>query len=220
MQDDGTALTGVFKYNTDLFNESTIARMGNHFQVLLEAVVASPEQQVGQLPLLTEAERHRLLVKWNNTAREYPQDKYIHQLFESQVKENPDAVAVVFADRQLTYEQLNRQANQLARYLITLGVKPETLVGICVERSVAMVVAVLGVLKAGGAYVPLDPAYPQERLSYILSNSGVEVLLTQSSLLASLPKHQNLQLVCLDTDGEDAIALESSDNLDRPLESR
>ena len=216
MQDDGKSLTGVFKYNTDLFNESTITLMANHFQSLLKAVVINPQQPVGQLPLLTDAERHQLLVKWNDTAREYPQDKCIHQLFESQVEQNPDAVAVVFADRQLTYQQLNRQANQLARYLKTLEVKPETLVGICVERSVEMVVAILGVLKAGGAYLSLDPAYPQARLNYMLSDSGVEVLLTQSSLLASLPL-DNLRLICLDTDW-DAIAQQSQDNLDRSLD--
>ena len=212
MLDDGTSVMGSFKYNTDLFKEETISRMASHFQTLLEGIIVNPQEKVGQLPLLTEIERHQLLVEWNDTATEYPTDKCIHQLFEEQVHRTPDAVAVVFEQQQLTYRQLNQKANQLAHHLTSLGVKPEVLVGICVERSVEMVVGLLGILKAGGAYVPLDPSYPQERLSYMLDDSGVEVLLTQQSLLTSLPPNE-AQVVCLDSHGE-ATLQENQENLD------
>ncbi len=212
MLDDGTSLRGSFKYNTNLFKEETIARMASHFQTLLEGIIANPQEKVGQLPLLTEVERHQLLVEWNDTATEYPTDKCIHQLFEEQVDKTPDAVAVVFEQEQLTYRQLNQKANQLAHHLTSLGVKPEVLVGICVERSVEMVVGLLGILKAGGAYVPLDPSYPQERLNYMLSDSAVGVLLTQNSLLESLPEH-NARVVCLHSD-RTAIEQHSKENLD------
>ncbi|NJO96593.1 MAG: amino acid adenylation domain-containing protein [Pleurocapsa sp. CRU_1_2] len=192
-------LEGFWEYNTDLFEGSTIERMSKHFQTLLEAIANNPQQRVSELPLLTQPERHQLLVEWNETERNYPKDKCLHQLFEEQVEKTPDAVAVVFEEQQLTYRELNNRANQLAHYLKSLGVKPETLVGICIERSVEMVVGLLGILKAGGAYVPLDPHYPQERLSYMLADSRVEVLLSQSSLLPSLPEHQ-AKVVCLDTD--------------------
>ena len=129
--------------------------------------------------MLSEAEKHQVLVEWNETKRDYPKDKCIHQLFEEQVKRTPEAVAVVFEDQQLTYRELNSQANQLAHYLKKLGVGPETLVGICVERSLEMIVGLLGILKAGGAYVPLDPGYPKERLAFMLEDARVGVLLTQ-----------------------------------------
>ncbi|EGJ29404.1 MULTISPECIES: non-ribosomal peptide synthetase [Moorena] len=198
-------------YSTDIFEPDTIARMMGHFQTLLEAVVANPEQKVLQLPLMKSSELHQILVEWNNTKTDYPKDKCIHQLFEEQVEKTPDAVAVVFEDKQLTYSELNSRANQLAHYLQTLGVKPEVLVGICVERSLEMIVGLLGILKAGGAYVPLDPNYPSERLAYMLFDAGVLVLLTQQSLVVSLPEHQT-QVVCLDRDW-DAIASLSNQNL-------
>ena len=205
-------LVGEWEYNTDLFDGSTIECMAGHFQNLLLAIVENPQQTVGELPLLSEAERHQLLVEWNDTECEYPTDKCIHQLFEEQVEKTPLSVAVVFDTEQLTYQQLNQRANQLAHHLQSLGVKPEVLVGICVERSLEMVVGLLGILKAGGAYVPLDPTYPQERLSYMLADSGVEVLLTQESLVESLPSH-TAQIVSLDTDWG-AIAQYSQKNLD------
>ena len=192
-------LVGSWEYNTDLFDGSTIKRMAAHFQNLLSAIVVNPVAAVGELPLLSAAERNQLLTEWNNTATEYPTDKCIHQLFEQQVEKTPDAVAVVFENQQLTYQQLNQTANQLAHHLLSLGVGPETLVGICVERSVEMMMGLLGILKAGGAYVPLDPNYPPSRLSYMLADSGVEVLLTNRSLLESLPQNQ-VRVVCLDTD--------------------
>ncbi len=210
-------LVGQWEYNTGLFDGSTIERMAIHFQNLLSAIVENPQQAVSELPLLSEAERHQLLVEWNDTKCEYPSDKCIHQLFEEQVEQTPDAVAVVFEHQQLTYQQLNQRANQLAHYLQTLGVGPEVLVGICVERSVEMVVGLLGILKAGGAYVALDPSYPQDRLSYILADAGVEVLLTQTELLLSLPSH-TARLVCLDTDWR-AIEQHTERNLDAGVKS-
>ncbi len=188
-----------WQYNTDLFNAATISRMTRHFQTLLEAIVEAPDQRVGELPLLTESERYQLLVEWNNTTKEYPFDKCIHQLFEEQVRKTPHSVAVVHEDEQLTYQELNERANQLAHYLQTLGVEPEVLVGICVERSPLMVVGLLAILKAGGAYVPLDPAYPGERLAYMLSDSQVKVLLTQEKFASSLPVSA-ARVIYLDSD--------------------
>ena len=205
-------LAASFVYNTDLFDATTIAQMARHFQTLLDAIGVSPQQPVSELPLLTSAEQHTLLVSWNDTQVAYPQDKCIHQLFEAQVERTPDAIALVYGDQQLTYQTLNCRANQLAHHLQTLGVGPETLVGICVERSLEMVVGLLGILKAGGAYVPLDPAYPPERLAFMRSDSQVPVLLTQQTLLsrlsageASVEGQQGTHIICLDTDWE-AIA--------------
>jgi len=148
---------------------------------------------------LSAAERHKILVEWNNTQTDYPKDKCIHQLFEEQVERTPNAIAVVFEEQQLTYHELNCRANQLAHYLQSLGVKPEVLVGICVERSLGMIVGLLAILKAGGAYVPLDPNYPKERLAFMLADAGVPVLLSQKKLIEELPEHQ-AQIVCLETD--------------------
>ena len=200
-----------WQYNTDLFDLETIARMTGHLQTLLEEIATNPEQRISELPLLTQTERQQLLFEWNNTTTEYLQDKCIHQLFEEQVERSPDAVAVVFEEEQLTYRELNTRANQLAHYLRSLGVGPEVLVGICVERSIEMIVGLLGVLKAGGAYVPLDIKYPQERLAFMLSDAQVPVLLTHSRLLTQLTKH-SAQVICLDTDW-DAIGKQSSENL-------
>ncbi|QEI42135.1 Linear gramicidin synthase subunit D [Dolichospermum sp. UHCC 0315A] len=207
----GEVLQVGWQYNTDLFDLETIARMAEHFLTLLEAIATNPEQRISELPLLTQTERQQLLFEWNNTTTEYPQDKCIHQLFEEQVERSPDAVAVVFEEEQLTYRELNTRANQLAHYLRSLGVGTEVLVGICVERSIEMIVGLLGVLKAGGAYVPLDIKYPQERLAFMLSDAQVPVLLTHSRLLTQLTKH-SAQVICLDTDW-DAIGKQSSENL-------
>ncbi|MEH2382478.1 MAG: amino acid adenylation domain-containing protein [Nostoc sp.] len=202
-------LVGSLEYNTDLFKKSTISRMAEHLQTLLSGIVANPQQRLSELPLLTEAEK-ALLVKWNDTQAEYPKDQCIHQLFEAQVERTPDAVAMVFEDQQLTYKELNERANQLAHYLRSLGVGAEVLVGICVERSLDMIVGLLGILKAGGAYVPLDPTYPQERLSFILKDAQVAVLLTQARLVEAMPQHQ-ARVVCLDTDWL-LIAQENKEN--------
>ncbi|MEW5860347.1 MAG: amino acid adenylation domain-containing protein [Cyanobacteriota bacterium] len=189
MIDTEQGLSGTLEYNTDLFNADTITRMLGHFQTLLEGIVADPEQRLSDLPLLTASERHTLLVEWNDTQADYPQ-KCIHQLFEQQVEKTPDAIALIFDNvetgfiESLTYRELNNRANQLAHHLQQMGVQPDVLVGICMERSLEMVVALLGILKAGGAYVPLDPTYPKERLAFMLADAQVSLLLTQSKLLS------------------------------------
>jgi amino acid adenylation domain-containing protein len=210
MTETEQGLLGEIEYSTDLFDSSTIERMVGHFQVLLAAIVAEPEQCLSDLPLLTPVEEHQLLVEWNDTKAEYPIDKCIHELFEATVERTPDAVAVVFEDQQLTYRELNVKANQLAHYLRSLGVKTEEIVGICVERSLEMAIAILGVLKAGGAYVPLDPAYPPQRLAYMFSDASVSVMVTQNNLLTKLSEYQE-KLICLDTDWE-KISGESQEN--------
>ncbi|HYO51042.1 MAG TPA: condensation domain-containing protein, partial [Chloroflexia bacterium] len=169
------------EYNTDLFDAATISRMLGHYRTLLEGALDGCEQRVSKLPLLAEAERRQLLVEWNDTHTDYPRDECIHGLFERQAQQTPDAVALVFGENGLTYRELNERANQLAHYLREMGVGPETLGGVCMDRSIEMVVALLGVLKAGGAYVPLDPTYPQERLRFMIHDTQVLLLLTQSS---------------------------------------
>ncbi|MDZ8084262.1 MAG: amino acid adenylation domain-containing protein [Nostoc sp. DedQUE12b] len=205
-----SGLVGSIEYNTDLFEENTICRMSGHFQTLLKEISVNPKLRLSELSLLTESEKRQLLLEWNNTEVEYPKEQCIHQLFEAQVESTPDAVAVVFEDQQLTYSELNAKANQLAHYLQKLGVKPEVLVGICVERSLSMLIGLLAILKAGGAYVPLDPAYPPERLAFILQDAQVSVLLTQQHLIENLPQRQT-RVVCLDTDWEN-VAQQSSQN--------
>ncbi|NEQ82593.1 MAG: amino acid adenylation domain-containing protein, partial [Moorea sp. SIO2I5] len=185
----------------DLFEAETISRMLSHYENLLSAAVETPERPVSQLPLMTEPELDEILVEWNNTKTDYPNDKCIHQLFEEQVEKTPDAVAVVFEQQKLTYSQLNSKANQLAHYLQKLGVVPETLVGICVERSAEMVVGLLGILKAGGAYVPLDPNYPTSRLNYMVEDAQLSILLTQKKWQHHLSETTAF-VICLDTDSE------------------
>ncbi|XWK88454.1 MAG: MupA/Atu3671 family FMN-dependent luciferase-like monooxygenase [Phormidium sp.] len=202
-------------YNTDLFDAGTVERWLSHFQTLLEAVVSDPKQHLRELPLLNSEQQHQILIEWNNTQTDFPTDKCLHQLIEEQVKKTPNAVAVKFENQQLTYQQLNARSNQLAHYLRSLGVGADVLVGICVERSIEMVVGLLGILKAGGAYLPLDPDYPIERSRFMLSDSQVSVLLTQHKFVEtlytrSLPQHQ-ARLVCLDTDWQ-VISQCSQDN--------
>ena len=194
-------LSGTVDYSTDLFEAATIVRLMNHYIRLLEAIVAEPTTRVNELPMLSPAERQQLLVEWNATATDAPATQTIQELFEAQVVRTPEAVAVVYEDQQLTYGELNGRANQLARYLRTRGVGPDVLVGLCVERSLAMLVGLLGILKAGGAYVPLDPTYPTERLAYMLADSRPQVVLTQSGLRASIPATE-IPMLCLDTQWE------------------
>ncbi|MBX3014463.1 MAG: amino acid adenylation domain-containing protein [Caldilineaceae bacterium] len=205
-----TGLQVALTYNTDLFAATTIDRMAGHLQTLLAGIVADPDQPIANLPLLTAPERHQLLVEWNDTATAYPKNKCLHHLFEEQVARTPDAVALIDAEQHLTYQAVNMHANQLAQHLQMLGVGPEVPVGICVERSVAMVVGLLGILKAGGAYLPLDPAYPSERVAFMLADGEPLVLLTQESLLATLPPSA-AQLICLDSDWQ-AIAQQPTTN--------
>ncbi|MDJ1168163.1 amino acid adenylation domain-containing protein [Roseofilum sp. BLCC_M154] len=215
MEEAEAGLIGYWEYNRDLFDAATIRRMMGHFQTLLEGILANPKAPVSELPLLTEPERHQLLVEWNDTKVEYPQDKCIHQLFEEQVEQNPDAVAVVFEEERLTYRELNCRANQLAHYLRSLGVEPEVLVGICVERSLSMVVGILGILKAGGAYVPIDPNSPAERSTFMLTDAGISILLTQEKLKSTIPSLPDVA-ICLDTDWHQ-IAQQATTNLTTPV---
>jgi amino acid adenylation domain-containing protein len=208
---DSDQLKGEVLYDSSLFNAATIARLVGHYQVLLTGMVVNPQQPIGHLPLLTETERHQLLVEWNNTQTDYPHDTCIYEHFEAQSLKTPDAVAVVFEQQQLTYRELNCRANQLAHHLQKLGVKSEVLVGICVERSLEMVVGILGILKAGGAYLSLDPTYPPERLTLMLEDTQAPVLLTQQHLIQALPQH-NAKVVCLDADWT-TISRESEENL-------
>ncbi|MCP5005240.1 MAG: amino acid adenylation domain-containing protein [Planctomycetes bacterium] len=216
-KDDG--LFVLFEYNTDLFRPDTIIRMIEHFQVLLEGILSNPEQLLSQLPLQTEAEQKQLLA-WNQTESDYPIDQTIIDLFQAQVEKTPDNIAVVFEEQVLSYQKLNRAANQLAHYLISLGVGSETLVGICVERSLDMVIGLLGILKAGGAYVPFGPEYPISRLQFMLEDSSVTVLLSQSHLLERLPVSQEnrAKVVCLDRERE-KIAAGSVENPVRQSEA-
>lgn len=210
-------LEGYFEYNTGLFKASTIERMAGHLQTLLAGIVDRPATPIAQLPLLTPAERHQILVEWNDTWTDYPADQGIQQLFEAQAEQTPERTALVFEDTHLTYRQLNERANQLAHYLLTLGVKPGDFIGLCLERSLEMIIGTLAILKAGGAYVPLDPAYPAERLAFMLADTQTPVLLTQQSLVGQLPSGQ-AQLVCLDT-GWETIARQPRTNLERQANS-
>ncbi len=210
IMDTEQGLSAALVYNTDLFEADTIARMLGNFQTLLEAIVSDPEQRLSDLPLLTEAERQQLLVGWSGTKSDHPADLCVHQLFEAQAERTPDAVAVVFEGEQLTYGELNRRANQLAHHLRALGVGPEVLVAICLERSLEAVIGLLGILKAGGAYVPLDPAYPKERMAFLLKDALAPVLLTRKELAAGLAE-QDAKVICLDSDWE-TIARESGEN--------
>nr|VFJ75374.1 MAG: amino acid adenylation domain-containing protein [Candidatus Kentron sp. FW] len=199
-----------WEYATSLFREETIRRMGEHFDVLLRAIVAEPETPIAQLPLLTEAERRRILVEWNATGAPYPQDKCVHELFQEQAAKTPDAVAVVFGEEEVSYGELNARANRLAHRLRKLGVGPEVLVGILNERSVEMVVGLLAILKAGGAYVPLDPEYPVERLAFMVGDADIKVLLCHEATRERVPE---CAAHILDMDAESgAIAEESSEN--------
>jgi amino acid adenylation domain-containing protein len=201
MEDSQQGLVATCEYNTDLFNADNVTRMLGHFQTLLESVVSNPQQRISDLQLLTPSEVQQLLVEWNDTKTDYPQDKCIHELFEAQVEKTPDAIAVVFENQQLTYRELNNRANQLGHYLQKLGVKPEVIVGVCMKRSSEMLIALLAILKVGGAYLPLDPAYPQERLTFMVGDSQSKVLLTQSHLVELFAK-SNVHLVCIDRDSQ------------------
>jgi amino acid adenylation domain-containing protein len=206
-----------FKYNTNLLDEAIAAQMSEHFQNLLESIISNPEQSVAQLALLSEKERQKILVEWNATEIDCDPTLCLHQLIEAQVERTPDAIAVSFADEHLTYRELNERANQLARYLQTLGVKPEVLVGVCIDRSLDMLVGLLGILKAGAAYLPLDPGYPQERLDLILSDSQVPMLLTSDRKLIADDEHR--KVVYLDAEKE-KIATHSKDNLTTPVNAK
>ncbi len=191
-------LSGSLEYSTDLFDDATITRLLVHYQRLLSAIVENPEQNVLDLPLLSDAEERQLLYDWNEVAPLTESELMLHELFEEQVKRTPDHVALVFEDEKLTYRQLNLRADELAQHLRELGVGPETPVGIFMERSIEIVIAVLGILKAGGAYVPLDIEHPKERLAFMLDDARPPVLLTQRRLIDRLPELKAVQAVCID----------------------
>ncbi len=197
MSETEAGLQVQFQYNIDLFEAETIERMAGHYQTLLENIVTNPDASVAEISMLTAAEQYQLLHLWPDTATAYPRDALIHQLFEAQAEQSPDAVALVFEDRVLTYADLNHQANQLAHYLKTAEVKPGDFVGLCLDRSIELIVGTLAILKAGAAYVPLDPAYPDERLTFMFNDTQMPLLLTDSRLVHQLPPYTG-QLVCLD----------------------
>jgi amino acid adenylation domain-containing protein/non-ribosomal peptide synthase protein (TIGR01720 family) len=210
LSEEERVIAGSLNYNTEIFEGETIRRMLRHLETVLRAMTADPTSRLNDLPLLSEAERHQLLCEWNQTTTPYPR-QCLHQLFEAQVERTPDAVALAFEAERLTYRELNGRANQLAHYLRELGVGAELVVGLMLERSVEMVVSLLGVLKAGAAYLPLDPGYPEARLSYMLADAGVRVLLTEQRLLERMGE-PGCQVVCVEQEWA-AIAKRSAANV-------
>ena len=206
---------GALQYSSDLFDRSTIERWIGHFLQLLRGIVANPETPMAELSLLTEMERNRILLEWNDTATSYPQDKCVHELFQEQAANTPDAVAVIFEKEEIGYGELNARANRLAHRLRALGVGQEVLVGLFVERSVSMIVGLLAILKAGGAYAPLDPEYPADRLAFMAEDAGLAVLLCHAATRDRAPECARI----LDMDAEAAAIAEGSpDNPGRVVE--
>ncbi len=205
-------LEAVWCYSTDLFAAGTITQMGQHFQNLLTAIAANPSLGIFELRMLSDAERHQLLASCNETQTDYSDYKCIHQLFEEQIERTPNAIAVVFEGQQLTYAELNSRANQLAHYLQSLELKLEDKIGVCIERSPLMVIAILAILKAGGAYVPLDIAYPSERLAFMIENVQCPIILTQNHLSDRLPVNNSQKLIDIESKWE-SIAQYSPANI-------
>ncbi|WP_410897088.1 amino acid adenylation domain-containing protein [Pseudomonas guariconensis] len=205
-----TGLVASLTYATDLFDRVSAERLLRHWQNLLYGVVANPVERVQALPLCDASELQQLVHGFNDTFVDYPSGTCVHSLIEAQAQKTPDAVALVFGERQLSYRELDQQANQLAHQLIELGVGPDVLVGICVERSIEMVLGLLAVLKAGGAYVPLDPEYPRERLAYMFEDSGIGLLLTQSHLRDQLPVPGSVRALNVDEQGHFACSVEAT----------
>ncbi len=209
MTERADGLLCTLEYNTDLFDGATVRRMLKHFTVLLDAAVTDPSANLSALPLLTDEERHQLVFEWNETRRDFPRDHCVHELFEEQAARTPEAVALICGGERLTYAELNARANRLTRHLRACGVEAETRVGILLERSIEMAVALLAILKAGGGYVAFDPSYPAERLRYMLEDSGVTLLLTQQHVMLN-----DFQVRPIFLDAErDAIAERDSQNL-------
>ncbi|WP_414575221.1 amino acid adenylation domain-containing protein [Anabaena sp. CCY 9402-a] len=206
MYETSTGFVGAFEYNRDLFAPETIKRMVGHFQTLLTAIFENPQKRISELPLLTDKEKQTILIDWNQTQVEFPSHLTFQDLFAAQVEKTPDAVAIIFENQSLTYKELNQKSNQVAHYLKQKGVKPEVIVGLCVERSPLMIIALLGILKAGGAYLPLDPNYPPERLGYMLADSQVPILLTETSSREAeeqkFTQSPSYEIIYLDTDWE------------------
>ena len=192
-------LQALLEYSTELFSEETIGRMVEHFQILLEGIVADPDQRLSELPLLSTSERQQLLVDWNQTETPYPQEACLHELFEAQVERTPEAIAVSFRREQLSYRELNRRANHLGNYLQAVGVGPEHVVAICVERSLEMIIGLLGILKAGAAYLPLDPSYPKQRLLFVMEDAQPQMLLMHHRFVEDISSRR-LKSLCLDAE--------------------
>ncbi|MFH0965952.1 MAG: amino acid adenylation domain-containing protein [Planctomycetota bacterium] len=207
----GSRLLLRLAYDRSRFDDAAAERMLGHWRTLLLALTEKPNQPLADVPILTRAERRMLLTEWNRTEKEYPRHLCLHHLVETQAAKTPDKIAVLSENERITYNELNTRANRLARHLQTVGVRPEVLVAVCLERTPELVIAVLAVLKAGGAYVPMDPAEPRERLSSMLADSGASVLLTQRGLLDRFPRH-DLRIVCLESDAE-AIGRQNGANL-------
>ncbi|MCL6753052.1 amino acid adenylation domain-containing protein [Nostoc sp. CCCryo 231-06] len=203
-------LTGCLEYNTDIFDSTTITQFISNFETLLENIVANPEQHLSELSLLTASEQEQLLFKFNQTDADYPQDTSLHQLFEQQVELTSDSLALISESEELTYRQLNHRVNQLVHYLQKQGVKKDTLVALCLERDLDMVVGILAILKTGGAYIPLDPSYPVERLNFMLSDSQASLLISNQEILGKLSLSSG-KIVCLDIQ-KDKIAQQSLEN--------
>ncbi len=203
-----------WEFNTDLFERSTIERMAGHFVSLLDNMLASPAKNVYAIEFLNERERHQTLQEWNDTQADYPQERCIHEFFEEQVNKDPEAIALVFEEQKLSYRELNNQANQLAHYLVTeKNVRPDTLVGISLERSFEMVIAILGITKAGAAYVPLDPDYPEARLAYLLGDASLDTVVTSQDVFERTPI-TSAQALCLnEPEVQRRISTQSIDNL-------
>ncbi len=217
MEEEDGVILGWLECNTDLFDEQSMLRLIGHYETLLGGAIADPDERISRLPLLTGDERRQLLFDWNDTTGDYSLDYCVHELFEAQVARTPEAIAIVFDGQALSYEELNRQADRLARYLRTEVIGPEILVGVSMERSLEMIIALLGALKAGGAYVPLDPTYPKERLSFMMEDADVKLTLTQSHLAQRLPDN-GTPVICLDTDW-DAVTREHADMPEEGQES-
>jgi amino acid adenylation domain-containing protein len=204
MEEADGNMSGWLEYNTDLFDQPMVESMIGHYNTLLRGIITNADERVSRLPILTDPERKRLLVEFNDTASDYPLSNSVHQLFEAEAKRAPNAVAVIYEGQKLTYAELNHKADQIACRLQAVGVGPESLVGISMERSVEMVLAIFGILKAGGAYVPLDPTYPKDRLAFMAEDAGVKLILTDSRVLQQLDDIR-VTTLCLDKEWETTI---------------
>ncbi|MBE9213160.1 amino acid adenylation domain-containing protein [Plectonema cf. radiosum LEGE 06105] len=210
MSESEDGLTGCLEYNTDIFDSTTITQFINNFQTLLENVVVNPQQRLSELSLNTASEQEKLLFKFNQTRADYPQDATLHQLFEQQVEQTPDSLALISESEELTYRQLNHRVNQLAHYLQNQGVTKDTLIALCLERSIDMVVGILAIIKTGGAYIPLDSSYPESRLNFMLADSQASLLITKHEILEKISL-SSAKTICLDIHKE-KIAQESLEN--------
>lgn len=209
-------ISGEVLFNGRLYRMETIERFFKHFKAILHSSLENTNTLITELQVLTEEERHHMLVEWNDTRADYPRDKCVHQLFEDHAEQTPDAPALFYGDQKLTYRELNQRANQLAHYLQTLGIGPNALVGVCLNRSLELMIGLLGILKAGGAYVPFDPAYPKERLAAMREDAQLQVLLTTEPLKERLPENE-AKIICLDNDWE-TISRETTDYPDKPAD--